>query len=208
VKEFEIKQEHITLLQHAYIGWNDCDYGAPSIDPKRPYGNSCVEENIAEILGWTVGEELSEEQRELAYKLHQETKTALQICITLQKFETGFYEKTEEYNSCSWKKVVKYLGETVVEDLKNTPFANFKKSDWAMYFVEHYGQIDGDHHKSWVLDQVSRILKDTPIIVKIAKWSDGKTKYRVQTGEASLTYKFWIENMKGDDYTYNEGIAP
>ena len=35
-----------------FVDWNDCEYGAPTIDPKRPYGNSDVEHEIIAILGW------------------------------------------------------------------------------------------------------------------------------------------------------------
>ena len=34
------------------VQWRDCEYGAPEINPKRPYGNSSVELDICEILGW------------------------------------------------------------------------------------------------------------------------------------------------------------
>lgn len=48
---FELKEEHTKLLQHAIIEWDDCETGAPAINPKRPYGNSSVAEDVAEILG-------------------------------------------------------------------------------------------------------------------------------------------------------------
>ncbi len=51
-KEFTVTDDHLTLLQHMYIGWQDCEYGAPEVDPKRPYGNSGVATDIAEILEW------------------------------------------------------------------------------------------------------------------------------------------------------------
>ena len=38
VKEFWLKEEHIKLLRAAYVQWNNCETGAPEIDPKRPYG--------------------------------------------------------------------------------------------------------------------------------------------------------------------------
>ena len=58
----------------------------------------------------------------------------------------------------------------------------------AMELIERYGQIDGDHHKAWVLDQVARVLKGDD-------------------------YEAWvIEMMYGEDgphtYSYETGIAP
>lgn len=45
---FELKQEHLTLLAAANWRWEDCEAGAPSVDCKRPYGNSG---DVADILG-------------------------------------------------------------------------------------------------------------------------------------------------------------
>lgn len=105
-----------------------------------------------------------------------------------------------------------YLGETIVEQ-KNTKYSSFTQSDWAMYFLERYGGFDGAHHKDWVLDQIARCMKDTPIIIKLAKWSDGTQEYRIETGEPSEKYLNWVKEMKaGEDgentYDYDEGIAP
>ena len=61
----------------------------------------------------------------------------------------------------------KYLGEVAFEQ-SQTPFANYTASDWAMYFISGDGQTDGSHHKAWVLDQVARILKGTPVVIKMA----------------------------------------
>ena len=109
----------------------------------------------------------------------------------------------------------KYLGEEEV-DIKSNPYANYDKSDWAMEYIERYGQTDGSHHKQWVMDQVARILNGTPVIVKLAKWDDGQYEYRINTGKPSQKYKTWVENMKGAydeeleeyEYSYDEGVAP
>ena len=106
-----------------------------------------------------------------------------------------------------------YLGETVVSKFDTEEFQNFGAADFAMYFVESYGQIDGEHHKTWVLDQVARILMRTEVIIKLAKWEDGTQEYRLETGEPSDTYVEWVELMKDEvngeyQYSYDEGIAP
>lgn len=105
-----------------------------------------------------------------------------------------------------------YLGEFDV-DIKSTEFKDYTSSDWAMYFIERYGQIDGDHHKAWVLDRVSQILKGTKVIVKEAKWDNGESEYRVTLDKPSKEYHQWVVYMKyGEDgmdtYSYDEGIAP
>ena len=57
----------------------------------------------------------------------------------------------------------------------------------AISLIEQYGQIDGSHHKAWVLDQVVRILV--------------------------YNYENWVIRMKDgedgpDTYGYDEGVAP
>ena len=128
---FVIKSAHLTLLKRANVDWDDCEFGAPCIDPKRPYGNSSVYQDMIEILGlkeikdgiykfkldkteWLLkGEdkyniylEGTDEEKLLKKldNLHKELKTVLQICLVTQKFETGKYE-TEEYDYDGWKKV-------------------------------------------------------------------------------------------------------
>lgn len=111
----------------------------------------------------------------------------------------------------------KYLGQVAV-DIKDTPFANYNAVDWAMHFNQAYGGIDGDHHKAWVLDQMSRILKGTPVIVELASWDDGQKEYRYWTGEPTKEYHDWVAGCRGKwvetshyegyEYDYDEGIAP
>lgn len=111
--------------------------------------------------------------------------------------------------------MTKFLGEVTVEQANVPEFKDFTKSDWAMYFVKCYGQIDGEHHKTWVLDQVARILKGSAIQIKKAKWDNGEFEYRVQVVEPSEEYKNWVREMRGDkdeegefEYDYDEGIEP
>jgi hypothetical protein len=58
----------------------------------------------------------------------------------------------------------------------------------ALEIIYSYGQIEGDHHKTWVIDQVTRCL----------------------TGDQ---YDTWVAEYKTEDgdpeaYSYEIGIAP
>ena len=44
---FEVKEEHLALLRKMSVGWHDCEFGAPEIDPKRLFGNSNVLQDVA-----------------------------------------------------------------------------------------------------------------------------------------------------------------
>lgn len=95
-KLFELKEEHIKLLRSMCVDWDDCEFGAPSIDCKRPYGNSHVYSDIAKILGINAiivddEETFSEEQIRLMNDIHRETETALQIILVTGDFKTGEY---------------------------------------------------------------------------------------------------------------------
>ena len=118
-KRFTLTAEHIKLVSHFNIDWNDAETGAPSVDPKRPYGNSRVACDIYEILnGEVVGranskkEGLSDTEEQALLKLHQETKDALQVILATKSFTPGVYEAPNY--SHDWKLV----GAPVVKPIK------------------------------------------------------------------------------------------
>lgn len=96
---FEVTEDHLTLLRNAYIGWDDMEFGAPCIDPKRPYGNSHVVGDIARLLYPDVVVELDDETAEdwldknedALTQIHRETQTVLQIAVSTGEFRAGTY---------------------------------------------------------------------------------------------------------------------
>src|SRR6187549_144317 len=96
-RKFILQPEHIALLRQAWVGWDDTETGAPCIDPKRPYGNNDVADDVADItdLGGATGESL--------LALHRQTDTALQIVLSTGSFEPGLYENQPYTNK--WSKV-------------------------------------------------------------------------------------------------------
>jgi len=112
VKVFKFTEKHEKLLRRAFVRWEDCEFGAPAIDCKRPYGNSSVVSDIYEILdikpeppegGWKAGDEVefSDEQNAQAKILHEETETALQILLQQGAYRLGTYV-CEDYGD-DWK---------------------------------------------------------------------------------------------------------
>jgi hypothetical protein len=112
-----------------------------------------------------------------------------------------------------------YLGEFPVGPDNETN--SWTPIDWALKYIAMYGSIDGDHHKTWVIDQVARILHGTPVLVKMAKWSNFNAtgqpgeEMRFTTGEPSQAYLDWVKDLLGPvdengetEYSYDEGIAP
>ena len=105
---FELTNDHLLLLSRAYVGWDDCETGAPAIDCKRPYGNSYVVGDVAEILGWEIADErdgLTSVQVDRALELHRETLTALQIILIARDATPGVYRKRDRYDARSWQRV-------------------------------------------------------------------------------------------------------
>lgn len=107
-----------------------------------------------------------------------------------------------------------YQGEEIV-DIAQSPFANHSPADMALYFISKYGQIDGDHHKAWVIDQCARILTGCPIIVARATWKTDDTQHeewRVSVDDGDRYREFITEMKAGEDgpetYGYEEGITP
>lgn len=68
------------------------------------------------------------------------------------------------------------------------------------------GQIDGDHHKLWVIDQMVRALTGCPMVEK------EKNGYKYEVQGESEEYLRWVFDYSHDDegntYSWNVGIAP
>ena len=112
MKPFTLTEDHMELLRVANISWLNFGTGAPGIDPKRPYGNSDWEGDIARILDWEVFEDhegekhLSKEQYKLAERLHRELEEALQVFLLHAEIELGTFARTEPYNCRSYQRRV------------------------------------------------------------------------------------------------------
>jgi hypothetical protein len=111
VSEFTVTDEHLQLLRHAYVWWEEGEFlGAPSIDSKRPYGNSNIYRDIAEILDVPDSEWADEElnpspDAEWRFlRLHVETAIALQIALATGEFRTGRYVRDDEWGSDRWRR--------------------------------------------------------------------------------------------------------
>jgi hypothetical protein len=111
VKQFTVTDEHVRLLRRAHVSWDETEFGAPGIDPKRPYGNSDIYGDIAEILGLVDGDwqdEVAEDwpSPELEWRflrLHVETAIALQIGLATGEFRAGRYARGNGWDN-SWKR--------------------------------------------------------------------------------------------------------
>lgn len=93
VTEFTVTDDHLKLLRRAYVSWDDCEFGAPEIDCKRPYGNSDVIGDLAEIFGIETDDEgdVPDDVRENLVRTHAETAVVLQIALATGEFRTGRY---------------------------------------------------------------------------------------------------------------------
>jgi len=90
----------------------------------------------------------------------------------------------------------------------------------VLWIVGSYGQIDGSHHKLWVLDQVARLMTGSTLVKSIRRWrlADGTiySENDWNVSEPTEAYFKWVEEMKGEwdeemeeyEYDYDEGIAP
>jgi hypothetical protein len=79
-----VTEDHIKLLQRMYVYWEDSMYdGAPAINIKRPYGNSWVWGDVAEILGWEwdQDDDMPEEIEERCKAIHEQMSDVLQVLV-------------------------------------------------------------------------------------------------------------------------------
>lgn len=109
VTDFTVTEEHLKLLRRAYVSWDDCEFGAPEIDCKRPYGNSDVISDIGEILGYPENHWQDEDGNYYETvagnftQLHAETAVVLQIALATGKFKAGRYQ-CDKYRD-NWRPV-------------------------------------------------------------------------------------------------------
>jgi hypothetical protein len=105
---FTLTQQHIDLVSNMYVDYNDhTETGAPYIDPKRPYGNSDVPGDIADILDIPIIEDdgyMDPKQESELLALHRETETALQIILKCKTFEPGVFERPNPYQ-LGWRRI-------------------------------------------------------------------------------------------------------
>lgn len=72
----------------------------------------------------------------------------------------------------------------------------------ALRLAESFGGIDGDHHKTWVIDQMVRALTGCPMVTKSAVDYKGEP-YTYEAQGESPEYGAFIGGEGWD-----EGIAP
>lgn len=106
ITEFVVTDDHMKLLSRTMIGYDAwTEFGAPEVDPKRPYGNSDVYCDIAEIVGiepaitdqWGDAV-LSDEQQARLLDLHHEMTVVLQILVVNSGVEPGVYVRKDHYS--------------------------------------------------------------------------------------------------------------
>ncbi len=77
----------------------------------------------------------------------------------------------------------------------------------AIDLAVRYGQIDGAHHKAWVIDQMVRVLTGCPTVVKTGKDFNGNEYDYAALGE-SRSYRKLVDDTIADGYSWDVGIAP
>lgn len=115
--EFTVTEDHLKLLRRVYVNWWDPGegyYGGAGVNAKRPYGNSYVGRDIAEILD-APDEDWVYEDGEKAYvtdeadqrfeRLHVETMVALQVVLSAGEFHPGRYRRSTTWG-VDWQRVV------------------------------------------------------------------------------------------------------
>jgi hypothetical protein len=124
VETFELKEAHLKLLMAASWDWNGAEFGAPTIDPKKPFGSSFPIRSICEILDveYPDEDELLDQPEEYDRQcdelhkrfmpLHYSLLKALQVIFSTAKMKPGLYRKKDEYSS-EWE-----LVETADDKLK------------------------------------------------------------------------------------------
>jgi len=98
-----------------------------------------------------------------------------------------------------------------VADLYVAPEEAQRRINEALAIASDYGQTDGDHHKTWCIDQIVRALTGCPEVKKEALDYRGKPYTFTAYGESEEYRDFIAEHCDGEDgpetYSWDEGIA-
>lgn len=94
---FTLTADHLKLVRAMYFNYDpDTEHGAPEVNPKRPYGNSDVYDDMRDILGV---KSLRKSQLDI---LHKETATVLQLMVQNCELPLGEYVQNRH---SKWDKV-------------------------------------------------------------------------------------------------------
>lgn len=147
--KFELKQEHIDLIPDLNFkglvsnDGGDIEY-RPTIDYKRPFGNSGVTYDVLQRLGLTDDNgNYTDADRKRAEQLIIELPVALEIIVRNKTFDLGEYE-VEEYSSAYfvykgqhnlhfWQDAIKRFKETFcdTEQLVNMCMNHFDENPYS-----------------------------------------------------------------------------
>jgi len=99
MKTFKVTEAHIKLIKNMRFDYDEyTEFGAPRVDPKRPYGNGDVLRDMWKILGikkdgYSSEYEFTEIEEQTLMYLHKECTDALSILVQFLKLETGIYKR-------------------------------------------------------------------------------------------------------------------
>ena len=109
-REFTVTEDHLKVLRHLCRGglyWDPGEGfgGAPYFGCKKPYGNSNVPQDVAEIVGapdsdWEEADgvrQLRDEAEDRYLRLHVESAIALKIALCTGEFRPGHYARSEAW---------------------------------------------------------------------------------------------------------------
>lgn len=82
----------------------------------------------------------------------------------------------------------------------------------ALNYAVAYGQIAGEHHKTWVIDQMVRALTGCPMVDRQAIDCNGLLYTYQAQGESPEYIQLIADAKSGEDgpetYKWDTGIAP
>lgn len=93
--KFVVTEDHLKLARKMWVDWQDCETGAPEVNPKRPYGNSNVAQDVADALG--IEYEGDDEQDNMLMAKHYEMLNVVSLLLRHGQLPLGEYEFTDRY---------------------------------------------------------------------------------------------------------------
>lgn len=137
--KFELKQEHVSLIAKLSFETNvNTEYGdkyIPTINRKRPFGNSSVTLSVLEILGIERGDsgDFCPEKYDHAENLLIELPVALEIIVKYKTFQPGIYDVDKYGAYFNYERIQKYKAlQEPLKEIEDTVV----KTDYDMELME------------------------------------------------------------------------
>lgn len=112
-----------------------------------------------------------------------------------------------DIEECGGRHVLPDRTESIIASFLDASIDSAWRCTEAILLAGRYGGIDGDHHKTWVIDQIVRVLTGCKYRTVTAIDCNRK-EYQYKSLDENDSYKKIVADICATGYEWSIGIAP